>query len=144
MNQYKIRCGLFLSLFFMLNQATAQRTVGDVIEGYADPSYITLGSGFDFTDESSFEDTLYEAQLSANFRWWGINLDIEDKNNSSQNGHIWGLYLPITFAARQFSTESSPVKTPTYNPGLRLIYANSNALKNIGKFRFWSLGRRSN
>ena len=113
MNRYQIQSILFLSLIFVLNQAVAQRTFGDVIEAYADPSYITLGTGMDFTEESSFEDTLYEAQLSANFRWWGINLDIRDKNNTIQDGHIWGLYLPITFTVRQFSTDSSPVKTPT-------------------------------
>lgn len=140
MNQRQIQYVLFLSLFFLSSQVTAQRTFGDVIEGYAEPSYITLGNGLDFTEESSFEDTLYEAQLSANFRWWGINLDNKEKGNASQNGNIWGLYLPIRFAVRQFSTESSPVKTPTYNPGLRLIYANNNALKHTGKFRFWSLG----
>lgn len=116
-------------------RAETQKSIGDVFKTYAEPSYITLGGGYDLTDDTDFEDIIYEAQLSANFNWYGRGLD-----KASLKEDAWGLYVPIRFAVRQFSTDSSPVKTPSYNPGLRLIYANQEAFESIQKFRFWSLG----
>lgn len=134
------RHGIALFLLLTITTADAQKNIGEVIESYADPSYITIGSGIDLSDNDNFDDIIYEAQLGANFNWADSGLNLTYDENIQPKDDIWGIYVPITFAVRQFSSDSSPVKTPTYNPGIRIIYANRNAIQSNEKFRFWSLG----
>ena len=100
---------------------------------YFEKNYVTLGGGFDDTDNIQFKDIYYEAQLYGHFNW----ISSEYKNETSD---IWQLYLPVRLQVRQYRSDSSPVKTPGYNPGIRVYYAHHSWLNGTDDFHYASLG----
>lgn len=134
---------LYLALLFSATTAMAAGSFGDIVERYADPTYITIGGGYDRKKNIHFEDIYFEAQLAVNLNWWNSDSnDIcgEDPANCPPDEGLYRLYVPINFVVRQYASTSSPVKTPSYNPGLRLIYAHESWLNAADDFHFISLG----
>jgi hypothetical protein len=83
-----------------------------------EPSYITLSGGYDRTRNIKPEDLLYEAQVYVHYNWFNRC----ENDEVCDNEHIWRVFIPIRFQVRQYTEDSSPVKTPSYNPGLRVYY----------------------
>ncbi len=96
--------------------ATAQggnELVRHVMVENAERSYITAGSGWRMNGDRTSGDILYEAQVARNFGWL---------SGEAMGQKLW-LDLPIRLGLRQLTTESLPVRTPSYNPGIRLFMA---------------------
>lgn len=103
-----------------------------VVKSYFDPSYITIGGGYDKENSIKSDDIYYEGQINAHLNWWN-----SDDNTES---HRWRVYVPIRIQIRQFTTDSSPVKTPSFNPGLKLYYWRGNWGKSENDFSYTSIG----
>jgi hypothetical protein len=145
----EIRTRLFtvVCCYLVFNAGTAiaagGKSFADVVESYADPTYITIGGGYDSTQNIHFDDIYYEAQISANLNWW--NSKSNDKCERAPvdcrpDADLYRLYVPIRLAVRQYTTDSSPVRTPSYNPGIRLVYANKNWINSADDFHFVTAG----
>lgn len=81
-----------------------------VIDRSIEPSYVGIGSGIRLRGDQSSRPLLYEGQIVKNVE---LTEDIELGKMRLR------LDLPLRFVVRQFNVESKPVRTPTYNPGLR-------------------------
>lgn len=83
------------------------------------PSYITFGGGRsfgpDYPGKINSDTIFYEAEINTHFLALAL-----DKSPGSANK--MRLYIPVRFQVRQFSETSSPVKTPSFNPGARLFF----------------------
>lgn len=77
-------------------------------------SYITPTSGVRLGADKTADNMLYEAQIFTNLAWF---------DNTLWGGgiHYW-VDIPIRIGVRQFTTSSWPVRTPTFNPGLRVFF----------------------
>jgi len=131
---------LILTMAFQNAVADGKNTIADIMKSYADPSYVTFGGGIDKSDNIEFDDIFYEAQVGVDLSWKSHGLKSAYHAEKLPKSDIWGIYIPITFSVRQFTSDSSPVKTPSYNPGIRLVYADQNWVKSNEKFKYWSLG----
>jgi hypothetical protein len=78
-------------------------------------SYLTLSSGLRLKNDRGSSNFLYEAQIVK-------NINIHSSNDKSNTDKLW-LDAPVRIAVRQFTDASLPVRTPTFNPGLRLTWA---------------------
>lgn len=101
------------------------------IEKYFEPSYVTFGGGYDSERRITSDDIYYEAQIYTHLNWFG---------NKNGTKNFFRVYLPIRLQVRHSRTESSPVKTPSYNPGIRLYYWNKCLTKHVKKFNYFSAG----
>jgi len=81
-----------------------------IVENF-EKMYITAGSGLRLGGDQTAKDIMYEAQVFANLNW----LRPHDENVGLKQ---W-LDIPIRIQVRQLTSESKPVRTPSYNPGLR-------------------------
>lgn len=144
----KTRKLIFLNIFFACffpfycsSDATAQNDddIAELndsdkeIKKHFEPSYITFGGGYDSERKIASDDLYYEAQIYAHL-YWLRNKIVPETN------HIFRLYMPIRLQVRQYNTESSPVKTPGYNPGLRLYYWNRYLVNKSTDFHYFSGG----
>jgi hypothetical protein len=108
-----------LNCFRQLTQHAAQPVKPDDIvlrhsqaAHYQDPSYLTVSSGLRLPSDKSNSNLLYEAQLVKNIPVTAI-----------LPSRRWWIDAPVRINLRQFSAESKPVRTPTFNPGVRLTIA---------------------
>lgn len=93
------------------NQALKVEDVRRVIVENFEKTYITAGSGIRLGGDQTAKDIMYEGQVFANLNWGQPH----DENPGLKQ---W-MDIPIRIQVRQFTSESKPVKTPSYNPGLR-------------------------
>ena len=136
-----VYCGLVVHAGMAV--AAGGESFGEIVESYADPTYVTIGGGYDSTRNIKFDDIYYEAQISANLNWW--NSKSNDKCEQAPvdcvpDGDLYRLYVPIRLVVRQYTTASSPVRTPSYNPGVRLVYANRSWINSADDFHFVTAG----
>lgn len=118
---------------FSKDKAERPNTIFDeIVTQHLDPSYITLYGGQDFENNLKFDDILYEAELNLNYVWWKTS-------NEKSRTHHFQVHVPIRIQVRQFTSRSSPVKTPSYNPGLRFFYW-TRAWEKAHSFGYLSLG----
>lgn len=89
------------------------KAIADVIEAHFDPSYVTLSSGKGFGGDQTNRKMLYEAQLFHSF-----SLGAKYTNDG---WFKWHVDVPVRLGLRQLTEDSYPVRTPSYNPGLRFI-----------------------
>ncbi len=120
--------------YLMLNPADQhdQWRYDDILEEHLEPSYVTLLGGYDFKKRGEYDDMYYEAELYQHLRWWST----KPKGDSGSNLR---LYIPVRVQVRQFRRESSPVQTPSFNPGIRLYYW-PGAWEGASFFHYLSLG----
>ncbi len=83
---------------------------GQAIDLSIEPSYVGLGSGLRLGGDRSPDNLIYEAQIVKNIEWLRAK---------GQGDWLWRVDLPIRFVVRQQHADSNPVRTPTYNPGVR-------------------------
>ncbi|MDQ6997724.1 MAG: phospholipase A [Mariprofundus sp.] len=154
-----VKISLLLMMFAMLpvsgltqdasNKETDRfEAISKSMEQYFEASYVTALGGIDQTGNINQNDLFYEGQIYMHLnllngdsfhRWFK-----DDSANSSSffNQHIFSVYFPIRIQMRQLQSNSSPVRTPSYNPGIRLFYTNSAWLnsENREAMRYLSLG----
>ena len=106
------------------------------LEQTFEPSYITLGGGYNRSGSFHGNDLWYEAQMYVHYNW----LDNCKEKNRCDRDNVFRLYAPIRLQVRQFRTDSSPVVTPSYNPGARLYYWHTSWVSPDSYFQFVSLG----
>jgi hypothetical protein len=99
----------------------------DAILEHLDPSYITASSGVRLGSDKSPSNLLYEAQINE-------NIAIYDSVSRGRADNFW-LDAPVRLAVRQLTEASLPVRTPSFNPGLRLTWAPQSRLN-----QYYSLG----
>jgi hypothetical protein len=109
----------------------------NVMTDNLDPSYVTVGSGLHLGGDKTARGMLYEAQLSHNFSWF--EWPAVPEGNEEGRFNVW-LDVPIRIAVRQLTDASKPVRTPSYNPGMRLMFARNTADDNLGDATYFSLG----
>jgi hypothetical protein len=81
-----------------------------VVENF-EKTYITAGSGLRLGGDQTAKNIMYEGQIFANLNWL-------QPGNENAGLKQW-VDIPIRIQVRQFTSESRPVRTPSYNPGLR-------------------------
>ncbi len=121
--------------------------LGTEIEQNFAPSYITISGGHDFENTIDFSDMYYEAELNLHLNWWNspnlLNFKYKPLNKIlsflNENNKI-RMYLPIRIQVRQLAETSSPVATPSYNPGLKIFWLNNKFIKNENDFYYFSIG----
>lgn len=97
-----------------------------VITANLERSYLTFGSGFRFSGDDSRSNLVFEGQLFENFSWFVL-----DKKK------IW-VDVPIRIGVRMVDSRSRPVRTPSFNPGLRILGDwNSEPHQRL---QYWSVG----
>ncbi|MFQ5579561.1 MAG: hypothetical protein ACE5FZ_03035 [Nitrospiria bacterium] len=102
------------------------------ILAHLDSTYVTVLGGIDLDNNLKVDDIYYEAEFNINYVWWKTE-------TSSTKKHNLQLHLPVRLQIRQFTSTSSPVRTPSYNPGLRIYYWNKSWTE-AGRFTYLSLG----
>jgi hypothetical protein len=102
-----------------------------------EPSYITPTGGYDRTRNIRTRDLLYEAQVYVHYNWYN-NCQKDDVCDNKED--IYRIFIPVRFQVRQFHSESSPVKTPSYNPGLRVYYWKKSWMQANDDFQYTSFG----
>lgn len=109
--------------------------ISATIARHFEPSYITLGGGYNRSPAISWNDLLYEGQIYVHYTW----NDTSRRTTPEQDKDLVRITLPIRLQVRQYTSESSPVKTPSYNPGIRMYYTRGGWLDEDGLF-YLSLG----
>lgn len=101
-----------------------------VITENMEASYITARSGKRFEGDKTAGDMLYEAQIFKNISW------IKAPAKKGGGTSYW-LDVPIRIGLRQLTDDSMPVRTPSYNPGLRLFFAPQGDNPSISGKKLW-------
>ena len=81
-----------------------------ISDGY-DPSYFGIASGLRLGSDQSPGNLLYEAQLAK-------QVQIHEFETTNFGNFRWD--APVRFVVRQLDVKSKPVRTPTFNAGMRL------------------------
>lgn len=102
--------------------------VRQIITKNMEVSYITVGSGSLMGGDKTNHNMLYEAQIFKNLSWH------KGKVIFTKYHYFW-LDVPVRIVVRQLAIQSKPVRTPSYNPGLR-IYWYENEYKETGRLNF--------
>lgn len=102
----------------------------ETVKDHFEKSYVTFAGGYDFQNKLKADDIYYEGELYAH-----LNLTIKwlKKRNLL-------LYAPVRLQVRQYKTTSSPVKTPSYNPGIKLYYLDKETGEENKDLRYYSIG----
>lgn len=97
-------------------------------------SYFTFGTGVHFGGDKTNTHMLYEGQIFHNIPIW-------PPSSSAGDANFW-LDLPIRIGLRQLTIDSYPVRTPSFNPGLRAYWSprETGLLRPEGKLTYYSLG----
>lgn len=107
----------------------------NIIKNNFEPTYFTICGGVDTENKTKCDQQYYEAQFYLHY-----NLKDVDEIGCLKNSHL-KTFIPIRLQVRQDKTSSSPVKTPSYNPGVRAYYwHNSWVNDDAKKFYYTSLG----
>lgn len=85
---------------------------------HQEPSYITASSGVRLGSDTSISNLLYEAQLVK-------NIPITEIDPARR----WWFDAPVRIGIRQLNTESKPVRTPSFNPGVRFTGVSRDSLQ---------------
>ena len=85
---------------------------------HQEPSYITASSGLRLGSDANSSNLLYEAQLVK-------NVPITEIDPARR----WWLDAPVRINVRQLNTESKPVRTPSFNPGVRFTSVSDDSLR---------------
>jgi hypothetical protein len=125
---------VIMMLFSQPVSADDDNPYGAAIEKYFEKTYVTFGGGSDSKNNLNSGDIYYEAQIYAHLNWLNYSSDGISPSN------IFRIYVPVRVQVRQFKTDSSPVKTPSYNPGIRFFYANKSWVESAENFHYVSLG----
>lgn len=80
-------------------------------------SYVGVGYGLRLRGDEPSERLLYEAQLQNQLPWFDAKL-------WDSGWQAW-VDLTVRLQVRQLDVNSKPVRTPSYNPGLRAYFARS-------------------
>ncbi|HEX4859078.1 MAG TPA: hypothetical protein VFV17_08665 [Usitatibacteraceae bacterium] len=112
------------------------RNLRDVMLRNLDPSYVTLASGVHFGNDRTSRAILYEAQLFTNISWFRW----PDVTGHRDGRFDFWLDLPIRIGLRQLTDNSLPVRTPSYNPGIRLFMAQNQSSDNPAGADYFSIG----
>lgn len=80
-----------------------------MIADHMELTYFTIKQGRRFGADETRGDILLEAQIFKNISW----------TDGSCFGKMCWLDIPIRLGVRQLTSNSMPVRTPSYNPGLR-------------------------
>ncbi|MEK6744511.1 MAG: hypothetical protein AABZ15_12930 [Nitrospirota bacterium] len=89
------------------------------IARHFEPSYVTFGGGYNTrSGVLGGNDLLYEAQVYVHYTWNDTSL----RKKPEQGADLVRIMVPIRLQVRQYASESSPVRTPSYNPGFRMYY----------------------
>ena len=89
---------------------TVEQARNTIVENF-EKTYITARSGLRLGGDQTANNILYEAQVFANLNWF--------KPQDDAPAFKQWLDIPIRIQVRQLMSESKPVRTPSYNPGLR-------------------------
>jgi hypothetical protein len=111
------------------------QSVRSIISKSMETSYITFRSGNRLGADKTSGSMLYEAQIFKNISW-------DDRGIFNTNWHYW-LDVPIRIGVRQLTVPSLPVRTPSFNPGLRwYLYdaANQDRFNPSYPFNYYSFG----
>ncbi len=101
--------------FADLEAQRVSREIRQDILDHQELSYFTVSSGLRLKNDTSASNFLYEAQIVK-------NISIHPSNDQSHTDMFW-IDAPVRIAVRQFTESSLPVRTPSFNPGLRLTWA---------------------
>jgi len=107
------------------------------ITDYFELNYISPSGGFDTSGNIDVGDLLYEAQLYTHLNWWN---NYKQENDSQHRSILTRLYVPVKIQLRQYSTFSNPVKTPTFNPGLKMYFIPRDFFNTPDDFSYVSFG----
>lgn len=89
-------------------------------------SYLAFGSGFRYSGDETRGSLVFEGQLFENFNWFVL-----------EKRRIW-IDVPIRIGVRMVDSHSRPVRTPSFNPGLRVLGDwNSEPRQRL---QYWSIG----
>lgn len=113
----------------------ARHPVRDIITRNMEQSYITLKFGAKIGADKTSSKILYEGQVFKNVSW-------DDGRIMFTNLRYW-LDVPVRIVVRQLIEASKPVRTPSFNPGLRVYwYEDGEAEKGGPKFplTYYSIG----
>lgn len=101
-----------------------------------EPSYITVAGGYDRSGKLRTRDILYEGQLYLHLNWYENCQDPEECGKD----FYYRVFVPIRLQLRQYTTESHPVKTPSFNPGARVYFWHRSWVNGEDDFHYLSLG----
>ncbi len=105
------------------------RPIAAKIKSAFETSYVTAGGGYDFQDKIKFNDIYYEGQVYAH-----VNMTMRCFKENFR------LYAPVRIQLRQSRSTSDPVKTPSYNPGIRLYFWDEGVEEDAEAFSYYSFG----
>lgn len=111
------------------------RGATDRLERHFEPSYLTAGGGINRTNTIDWGDLFYEAQVYVHYTWF----DTAYGESPPDGDYHLRVVLPIRLQVRQYRSDSSPVKTPSYNPGIR-VYLTRTAWTNAERMFYLSTG----
>lgn len=104
----------------------------EIITEHLEKSYISFSGGYDFLKAGEYADIYYEAELFQHFEW------VSNEGRFLPDHHM-RVNFPVRLQLRQFRSVSSPVVTPSFNPGVRVFYWYKNWLKQQS-FHYLSYG----
>ena len=87
-----------------------------VILDHQEPTYFTFSSGVRLGNDKATSNLLYDAQIVK-------NVSITDSAQIHDYSDFFWIDAPVRIGVRQQTDPSLPVRTPTFNPGLRLTWA---------------------
>lgn len=87
-----------------------------VILDHQEPTYFNFSSGLRLGSDKATSNLLYDAQIVK-------NVSITDSAQIGDYTHFFWIDAPVRIGVRQQSGPSLPVRTPSFNPGLRLTWA---------------------
>jgi hypothetical protein len=99
-----------------IKQHKAFMDLRKIILDHQEPTYFNFSSGVRFGNDKATSNLLYDAQIVK-------NISITDSAQIKDYSHFFWIDAPIRLGVRQQTGPSLPVRTPSFNPGLRLTWA---------------------
>lgn len=100
-----------------------------IMENY-DWNYVMLDAGLHANGYMGPKDLYYEAELNQYFHGYDYYYGVQ---------RLMSVDFPIRIQARQFRGNSSPIRTPSFNPGLRLTFWQDKTIVMGKHFSYFSL-----
>lgn len=99
-----------------IKQHQAFMDLRKVILDHQEPTYFNFSSGVRLGNDKATSNLLYDAQIMK-------NVSITDSAQIHDYSDFFWIDAPVRIGVRQQTDPSLPVRTPTFNPGLRLTWA---------------------